>query len=40
VFRFFTKEFNVEIHQSSMDPRFVLAIALLALMAEARRENG
>lgn len=40
LFRFFTKEFNVEIHQSSMDPRFVLAIALLALMAEARRENG
>jgi len=39
-FRFFTKEFRVEIHQSSMDPRFVLAIALLALMAEARREDG
>lgn len=40
IFRWFTKEFRVEIHQSSMDPRFVLAIALLALMAEARRENG
>ncbi len=39
-FRFFAREFNVEIHQSSMDPRFVLAIALLALMAEARREDG
>jgi len=39
-FRFFNKEFTVDLQQSSMDPRFVLAIALLALIAEARRENG
>jgi len=38
-FRFFNKEFNVDLEPSSLDPRFVLAIALLALMAEARRED-
>ena len=38
-FRFFTKEFEVDLQQSSVDPRFVLAVALLALMAEARRED-
>lgn len=39
-FRFFTKEFTVDTQPSSMDPRFVLAIALLALIAEARREDA
>ncbi len=38
-FRFFTKEFEVDLEPSSLDPRFVLAVALLALMAEARRED-
>jgi hypothetical protein len=40
VFRFFTKEFTVDLAPSQVDPRFVLAVALLALMAEARREGG
>lgn len=39
-FRFFTKEFTVDTHPTSVDPRFVLAVALLALMAEARREDA
>lgn len=39
-FRFFTKEFFVDLQPSTMDPKFVLAVALLALMAEARREQG
>jgi uncharacterized protein YxjI len=39
-FRFFTKEFDVEMTAGTIDPRFVLACALLALIAEARRENG
>ena len=39
-FRFFTKEFEVDLQPSSLDPKFVLAVALLALMAEARREQG
>lgn len=38
-FRFFTKEFEVELQPSALDPRFVLAVALLALIAEARRED-
>ena len=38
-FRFFTKEFSVDLQPSPLDPRFVLAVALLALMAEARRED-
>jgi len=38
-FRFFTKEFSVDLEPSSVDPRFVLAVALLALIAEARRED-
>jgi len=38
-FRFFTKEFEVDLQPSQLDPRFVLAVALLALMAEARRED-
>jgi len=39
-FRLFTKEFTVETRASSVDPRFVLAVALLALIAEARREDA
>jgi uncharacterized protein YxjI len=39
-FRFFTKEFDVEMTPGGTDPRFVLACALLALIAEARREGG
>ena len=39
IFRFFIKEFEVELAPSSAEPRFVLAVALLALMAEARRED-
>jgi uncharacterized protein YxjI len=39
-FRFFAREFNVELVPSQLDPRFVLAVALLALMADARREDS
>jgi uncharacterized protein YxjI len=39
IFRFFTKEFAVDLQPSQLDPRFVLAVALLALIAEARRED-
>lgn len=39
-FRLFTKEFTVDMQPSAMDPRFVLAVALLALIAEARREDA
>ncbi len=39
IFRFFVKEFEVRLEPSKVDPRFVLAVALLALMAEARRED-
>jgi uncharacterized protein YxjI len=39
-FRFFTKEFMVDLQPSQLDPKFVLAVALLALIAEARREQG
>lgn len=39
-FRFFTKEFTIDLEPSELDPRFVLAVALLALIAEARREQG
>lgn len=39
-FRFFTKEFRVDLQPSRLDPKFVLAVALLALIAEARREQG
>jgi hypothetical protein len=38
-FRFFTQEFAVDVQPSRLDPRFVLAVALLALIAEARRED-
>ena len=40
IFRFFTKEFQVDMQPSALDPRFTLAVALLALMAEARREES
>jgi hypothetical protein len=40
IFRLFTKEFEVELAPGLADPRFVLACALLALMAEARREDS
>ena len=40
LFRFFTKEFEVDTQPTSVDPRFVLAVALLALIAEARREDA
>jgi uncharacterized protein YxjI len=39
-FRWFTKEFTVDLEPSRLDPRFVLAVALLALIAEARREDS
>jgi len=39
-FRFFSKEFDVDMEPSSLDPRFVLAVALLALTAEAKREDS
>jgi uncharacterized protein YxjI len=41
VFRWFTKEFIVDLSmaQGRIDPRFALACALLALIAEARRED-
>jgi hypothetical protein len=39
-FRFFTKEFTVDTQASQLEPHFVLAVALLALMAEARREDS
>ncbi len=39
-FRFFTKEFHVELTPGGVQPHFVLACALLALIAEARRESN
>jgi hypothetical protein len=39
-FRLFTKEFAVDTQPSPLDRRFVLAVALLALIAEARREDA
>lgn len=39
-FRFFTKEFEVSLVPSQVAPTYVLAVALLALMAEARREDA
>ncbi len=39
IFRFFIREFNVDLQPMQMDPRFVLAVALLALMADSRRED-
>jgi uncharacterized protein YxjI len=40
IFRFFNKEFSVTTSPSRLDARFVLAVALLALIAEARREDS
>lgn len=40
LFRFFTREFQVDLQPSAMDPRFILSCALLAIIAEARRESG
>ena len=40
IFRFFTKEFEVELAPGVGDPRFVMACALLALIAESRREDA
>ena len=40
MFRFFTKEFVVDLVPGAADPRFVLACALLALISEARREDS
>jgi uncharacterized protein YxjI len=40
IFRFFIREFQVDLQPSAIDPRFVLACALLAIIAEARREGG
>lgn len=40
VFRFFTKEFEVELAPGVGDPRFVMACALLALISESRREDA
>lgn len=42
VFRFFVKEFTVDLTMGvgRIDPRFAMACALLALMAESRREDG
>ena len=39
-FRFFTKEFMVDLQPSPLDPQFVLAVALLALIAESHREQN
>lgn len=40
IFRFFNKEFEVELAPGAGDPRFVMACALLALIAESRREDA
>lgn len=40
VFRFFTKEFKLDIVQGAVDPRFALACALLALTREITRESS
>ncbi len=40
IFRFFNKEFEVELAPGTGDPRFVMACALLALIAESRREDA
>lgn len=39
VFRFFTKEFTLELVPGGADPRFVMACALLALTREIMRES-
>lgn len=40
VFRFFAKEFTLEIAPGTVDPRFALACALLALTKEIHREGN
>lgn len=40
VFRFFTKEFTVELAPGVVDPRFAIACALLALTREIHREQA
>lgn len=40
VFRFFTKEFTLEIVPGTVDPRFALACSLLALTREIMREQS
>ena len=42
IFRFFVKEFTLDVSmcQGRMDPRFAVACAILALMAEVRREQS
>ena len=42
VFRFFAKEFSIDVSmaQGRMDPRFAIACAVFALMAESRREDS
>ena len=39
-FRFFNKEFIVDVTPGVADQRFILACALLAVIAESRREGG
>lgn len=39
VFRFFTKEFTLELVPGAVDPRFAIACALLALTREIQREG-
>jgi hypothetical protein len=42
VFRFFAKEYTLDMSENRgrMDPRFALALSVLALQAESRREQG
>jgi uncharacterized protein YxjI len=40
LFRFFNKEFEVDVTPGLADQRFVLSCALLAVIAESRREQG
>jgi hypothetical protein len=42
VWRFFAKEYTLDLspNEGHMDPRFAMACAVLALMAETRREQG
>ena len=40
IFRFFNKEFEVEVTPGVADQRFILSCALLAVIAESKRENG
>jgi hypothetical protein len=40
VFRFFVKEFTLEVSGGGVDPRFAIACAMLALMREVMRESS